>query len=80
MGPAAILGRSSRWRTTVDGLTATKDILSKYADAKIIMVTMYDEEEYRRLAEEIGACDYVLKDELFKLPEIIKLRGKKDEV
>ena len=64
---------------TVDGLTATKDIISRHADAKIIMVTMYDEPEYRRLAEEMGACDYVLKDDLAKLPEIIKLRGEKDE-
>ena len=64
---------------TVDGLTATKDILSRHADAKIIMVTMYDEPEYRRLAEEMGAYDYVLKDDLAKIPEIIKLRGEKDE-
>ena len=64
---------------TIDGLTATKDILSKHADAKIIMVTMYDEGEYRRLAEEMGACDYVLKDDLAKIPEIIKLGGEKDE-
>ena len=64
---------------TVDGLTATKDILSRHADAKIIMVTMYDEGEYRRLAEEMGAYDYVLKDDLAKISEIIKLRGEKDE-
>ena len=64
---------------TVDGLTATKDILSRHADAKIIMVTMYDEGEYRRLAEEMGACDYVLKDDLAKIPAILKGEGEKDE-
>ena len=62
---------------TVDGLTATKDILSRHADAKIIMVTMYDEGEYRRLAEEMGACDYVLKDDLAKIPAILKGEGEK---
>ena len=60
---------------TVDGLTATQDILSRHADAKIIMVTMYDEGEYRRLAKEMGACDYVLKDDLAKIPAILQPEG-----
>ncbi len=62
---------------TVDGLTATKDILSRHADAKIIMVTMYDEGEYRRLAEDVGACDYVLKDDLAEITAILKGEGDK---
>ncbi|MFQ5605867.1 MAG: response regulator transcription factor [bacterium] len=64
---------------SIDGLQATKDILSLHSDAKIIIVTMYNEPEYRRLAESMEAYDYVLKDNLFKIPEIIKLQGEKDE-
>lgn len=64
---------------TLDGLQASKAILDLDPVAKIIIVTMYDEPEYQRLAEKVGVRDYVLKDDLSKITEIINLHGEKNE-
>jgi len=52
---------------TLDGLQASKAILGAHPDAKILIVTMYDEPEYRRIAEKMGVRDYVLKDDLSRV-------------
>ncbi len=56
----------------VDGLTATKQIKEAYPDAKIIIVTNYDEPTLRERAKEAGACDYVMKENLFTLSRILQ--------
>ena len=56
---------------TIDGLQASRDIIQSDSNAKVIIVTMYDDPEYREAAEEIGALQYVLKENLPKLPQII---------
>jgi CheY-like chemotaxis protein len=55
-----------------DGLLATQQITTDYPQAKIIIVTSYDEPEYRIEAQNAGACDYVLKENLSTLLQIIK--------
>ena len=55
----------------MDGLTATKTIKRDYPEAKIIMVTMYDDERWRLAAQEAGASGYVLKENLTQLPSLL---------
>ena len=54
----------------MDGIAATKEIISKYPDAKILIVTDFNDDELRSAAAHNGALDYVLKenlDEIFKI-------------
>jgi two-component system response regulator YesN len=54
----------------MDGLTATKLIRNTDPAAKVIIVTQYDEPEYRKMAKNAGAIDYIVKDRLFELPKV----------
>lgn len=55
----------------MDGLTATRQILSRFPLAKIIMVTDYNDDELRKAAHEAGACGYALKHDLTELEDIV---------
>lgn len=46
----------------MDGLHASKKILQEYKDAKIIMVTAYNDQDYLSIARNIGASGYVDKN------------------
>ncbi len=48
----------------LDGIEATRKIISAFPSAKIIMVTEYDDKHLREEAEKAGVKDYVLKDNL----------------
>lgn len=56
----------------MDGLTATKLIRNSDPAAKIIILTQYDDPEYRKMAKDIGVIDYILKDSLYDLAKIIQ--------
>ena len=56
-----------------DGLTATKAVKARFADAKIIIVTNYDDADLRESARAAGACGYVLKENLFDMRRILTL-------
>jgi DNA-binding NarL/FixJ family response regulator len=60
--------------TRDSGLLATKEILSKLPDTKIIILTVSKEDEMVSSAFTLGACDYMLKN--YSPDEIIK--GVKD--
>ena len=51
----------------MNGLKATKKIIGKYPDAKILLVTQYNDDELREAATEAGACGFVLKENLADL-------------
>ena len=55
----------------VDGIEATRQIRDAFPDARIVMVTHYDESELRTAASAAGACRYVLKDNLLEIREIL---------
>jgi DNA-binding NarL/FixJ family response regulator len=55
----------------VDGLTATRLIVSAHPFARIVMVTDYDDEALRHAAKEAGASAYVLKQNLTNLAELV---------
>ena len=52
------------------GLEATRRIKAADPQARIIIVTQFDDAELRAEARKAGACDYVLKDDLGQLPQI----------
>jgi CheY-like chemotaxis protein len=55
----------------MDGISAVRQIRSTFAEAVIIMVTDYDDVDLRMAAKRAGACEYVVKDELYSLREIL---------
>ena len=55
-----------------DGLTAARQIKTEFADAKIIIVTNYDDDAFRKSAREAGAVDYILKENLLDILPIIQ--------
>jgi two-component system chemotaxis response regulator CheY len=55
-----------------DGLAASKEILSKYPDATIVILTMLKDDEYKNIAEKIGVKGFLLKDELDGLADLLK--------
>src|SRR4029450_3204224 len=46
----------------LDGLTATRQICAAFPDARIMIVTNYDDEQLRADAREAGALGYILKE------------------
>jgi len=56
----------------MDGLSATAKIMGADPDAKIIIVTQYNEPEFREAANNAGAYAYIFKENLFDIPNIIK--------
>ena len=58
----------------MDGLAATREIKAAFPEARIIILTNYDDAYLREAARSAGACQYVLKECLRDIPAII-LRG-----
>ncbi len=55
-----------------DGLTATRQIKAAFADAKIVIVTNFDDAHFRESAQTAGAVDYVLKENLLDIRRILR--------
>jgi DNA-binding NarL/FixJ family response regulator len=55
----------------VDGLAATRQIKAAFPEARIVMVTSFDEQSLRDEARLAGACGYVLKESLGDLVKIM---------
>lgn len=56
---------------TVDGLAATRQIMTAFPEARIIVVTSFDDNRLRAAAKNAGACGYVNKDNLLELRQIL---------
>jgi CheY-like chemotaxis protein len=55
----------------VDGFTASRQIKASYPDAQICMVTDYGDARTRRIAQEVGATAFVLKENLEELRTLL---------
>lgn len=55
----------------MDGLQATTQIKAHSPEARVVIVSQYDDPELRRAAAQAGACAYVLKENLYELPGIL---------
>ncbi|MCU1291101.1 MAG: chemotaxis protein CheY [Acidobacteria bacterium] len=56
----------------VNGITATRQIRERFADARIIIVTNYNDETFRESARAAGAFGYVLKENLLEVRRILQ--------
>lgn len=55
----------------MDGLVATRLLKSQFPEARVFMVTDYDDDEVRSAAAEAGACGYALKQNLTELDTLL---------
>lgn len=46
----------------MNGIEATRQIKAAQPETQVVMLTIHDEEDYRREAEEAGACAFVGKE------------------
>jgi CheY-like chemotaxis protein len=58
---------------TLDGISATRQIRADFPDARIMIVTEYDQPEWREEAQSAGACEYVLKENLLEVRRILTI-------
>jgi CheY-like chemotaxis protein len=59
----------------VDGLAATRQIKAAFPEARIIIVTGYNDARLRAAAQRAGACGYVYKENLLELRRILLYQG-----
>ena len=56
----------------MDGLEASRTILKSYPEAKIIILTQYDDPGYYELAQKMGIKAFVLKENLSDISTLIR--------
>jgi DNA-binding NarL/FixJ family response regulator len=59
----------------ISGLAATRQIIAAFAEAKIMIVTDYDDAKLREAAYQAGAREYVLKEDLLSLRRILQRKA-----
>jgi DNA-binding NarL/FixJ family response regulator len=55
----------------LDGITATRQIVSAHPEAKIMIVTDYNDADLRRSASDAGAAEYVVKENLLDIVDVL---------
>jgi len=56
---------------SMDGLRATAEIKARFPETRVVIVSQYDDAELRAEAVRVGACAYVLKENLQELTGIL---------
>ncbi|MGI8543891.1 MAG: response regulator transcription factor [Aridibacter sp.] len=59
----------------VDGITATGQIMAAYPQARIMIVTDYDDDDLRQAARAAGASQYVVKENLLEIVDVLAKAG-----
>ncbi len=59
-------------KNSSNGIQATSEIVREFPQAKVIIVSAYDELEYRSAAKAAGAVCYIQKDNLTDLIHFLK--------
>jgi CheY-like chemotaxis protein len=59
----------------MDGLRATRQIKAAFPEARIIIVSGYDDSKLREAAHSAGACAYLNKENLPELRQILSQEG-----
>lgn len=57
---------------TMDGITATALLKAADSNARVIIVTNYDQADLREAAFQAGAYDFLAKDDLLKLVHLLE--------
>jgi DNA-binding NarL/FixJ family response regulator len=58
----------------VDGISATRQIIAADPQAQVMIVTNYDDADLREAARSVGACEYVVKQNLIEIRRILSAR------
>ena len=61
----------------MDGLTGSRTILQEHPEARIIILTNYNDPDYRTAAKEAGVAAFVLKERLIELLSILSPQSKR---
>lgn len=61
-----------------DGLAATRAICEQHPDARVVIVTQYDEESLSDAARQAGAKGFIAKEQAWKLPFVLDAMMKRD--
>src|SRR5215211_2310390 len=56
----------------VDGVAVAGQIHAAFPEAKILIITSYDDPDLRQAAQAAGACGYVLKENLLELRRLLQ--------
>lgn len=56
----------------VDGITASKQIIADFPNANICVVTDYTDQQTKEAARQAGVSNYVTKESLYEIREIIE--------
>ena len=56
----------------ISGIAATKSLKKEFPDARVIIVSNFNEQEYRDEARDAGAASYFTKDDLIQLRAFIR--------
>jgi CheY-like chemotaxis protein len=56
----------------MDGLTATRQIKAVHPEARIMILTGYDDPDLRAAAQNAGACEYFTKENLHEVRRILE--------
>jgi DNA-binding NarL/FixJ family response regulator len=54
-----------------DGITATREITGAHPEARVVILTKYGNDRVRDEAKRAGALEYILKENLLAVREII---------
>ncbi len=55
----------------VDGISATRQIISAFPAARIAIVTGYDDDDLREIAFAAGASEYIVKENLLEVRRLL---------
>ena len=55
----------------VNGIEATRNLKNKYPDATVIIVSNFNDQDFRDAAQDAGAASYFTKDNLISLKQFI---------
>jgi DNA-binding NarL/FixJ family response regulator len=55
-----------------NGIAATRQLLAAFPEARVVIVTNYNDEPLREAARWAGACGYVLKDNLIEVRRLLQ--------
>lgn len=64
----------------MDGLAATCQIIARFPEARIVILTQDDEVALRAAAEQAGACGYLSKENLSEVPRWIAAHHASDPI
>ncbi|MBU1099106.1 MAG: response regulator transcription factor [Bacteroidetes bacterium] len=51
----------------MNGIEATRNLIAKFPEARVLIISNYNDDEFRKEAEESGAIKYFVKDNLIDI-------------